>query len=524
MSLSVIAKLFDNLSLQIPTLNFSELQSDLVDNLLHTSFSENGMKLKQVLEEHYQDGIDGFEDVQVDGDKITGVFIDRVSPQLTKKFKFEVTPKSTVYSALDLGENEDFSELDFTTIKKEKNCVKGLSCGASCVPMKADDGSPTQCKRLNSKAAEDLMNDLIVAAKSSKGNAGGRTNDPVNDKKQVKEPTKDTGNVFDDLEMYTNKAPRQKTIPKNAKKDQKPKKEDSQVVKQESVESTITNGIGIAKSLNLTSLDTNLERESVYIKRQLNNLLRTVNQYRVDGKKIPSALIKKGKEWQQRQKEIQSEIDNINDSNHKKIINYLAKNSSVSVKEGNDFVKGINIDKSIENKQQRQDSAKALRDIYVLSGGRINTLSKPEKSSDRAFASEAKKVINTGSGINSKTKKYDSDYQRRIIFHEAAHHIEYSNPDIKKLAGDFIRMKATSQVPVKLKDLTGNPNYRDNEIALPDKFISPYVGKIYDRGTTEVLSMGIEHFSDPKSLAHLRKEDPDHFNFILGVLAKKREK
>lgn len=202
MGLTTVAKLFDNISKHKKLVSFSE-QFDLVDSLLHLSFSENGLKLKQVLEEHYLDGIDGFEDVQVDGETITGIFIDRVSSALTKRFKFEVTPKNAIYYSLNPNDTEDFSELEFVATKQanKRNCVKGLSCGASCVPMRTDSGEPTKCRMSNSKAAEDLMNDLLVAVKASnKRFAGGRINDPT---KELEQLDAGTGNVFDDIALYT---------------------------------------------------------------------------------------------------------------------------------------------------------------------------------------------------------------------------------------------------------------------------------------------------------------------------------
>ena len=57
---------------------------------------------------------------------------------------------------------------------------------------------------------------------------------------------------------------------------------------------------------------------------------------------------------------------------------------------------------------------------------------------------------------------------------------------------------------------------------MPDKFVDPYVGKVYDgyfgEKATEVVSMGIERFHSPESMKEFRDKDPDHFHFILGVL------
>ena len=57
-----------------------------------------------------------------------------------------------------------------------------------------------------------------------------------------------------------------------------------------------------------------------------------------------------------------------------------------------------------------------------------------------------------------------------------------------------------------------------SEKAFPDKFIHPYVGKVYSNGLTEVLSMGIEQFTSKKKLTEFMKNDREHFIFVLGVL------
>lgn len=537
MTISILARLFDNLSQISGTINFSENVGDLIDNLLHTSFSENGLKLKQVLEEHYKDGIDGFEEVEVNGDRITGIFIDRVSNTLTKKFRFEVTPKATVYSPVSPDDTDDFTELDFASITKDKNCVKGLSCGASCVPMKTGDGKPTKCQRSNSQAAEDLMNDLLTAAKSSQKPKPQPPQVPNASDSKTRTASKE-GNLFDDIDNYipkTSGTQKQTRTPvrsdnqKVTEKLQTPKKTKEQEALQV-VDNIISNGLSISRSLGLKPVDPAIDKELADVSKKYKEALGMLKDYQKSKKALPQALIARGKALENKRKELQSKRDEIDNENYKKIVGHLAKNSPITTQDANKFVKSLKVDKSLDEQMQKADTAKALRDVYLLSGGRVKTLENIEKTNDRPFANERRKVVNTGDGkIYKKDSKgnivgeYNTDHQRRQIFHEVAHHIEYSNPDIKKAAGDFIRMKASSQNPVKLKELTGNQNYRDDEVALPDKFISPYVGKIYQKGTTEVISMGVEHFADAKSLARLRKEDPDHFNFILGVLSQQNK-
>jgi hypothetical protein len=78
--LYTLIRLFDNL--QIFTTNGQQQLSfteSLVSQLLEVSFDEHGEMLKQVLEEHYRDGIDGFEDIKISDDTITGIFLDRIN-------------------------------------------------------------------------------------------------------------------------------------------------------------------------------------------------------------------------------------------------------------------------------------------------------------------------------------------------------------------------------------------------------------------------------------------------------------
>lgn len=110
----------------------------------------------------------------------------------------------------------------------------------------------------------------------------------------------------------------------------------------------------------------------------------------------------------------------------------------------------------------------------------------------------------------------DERYKTSTIMHETGHQIEFSDPRIKKAANDFLSRRTAGEKAVKLKDITGNPNYADYEIAKKDKFMSPYVGKIYSDGDTEVISMGIQYlYEDPDRLI---AEDPDLFDLVIDIL------
>ena len=71
------------------------------------------------------------------------------------------------------------------------------------------------------------------------------------------------------------------------------------------------------------------------------------------------------------------------------------------------------------------------------------------------------------------------------------------------IASDWAFSRATGE-PEKLSKLTGDKNYKDSEVAYPDKFIDPYVGKVYGQvPITEVLTMGFQHFESATSLNQL---------------------
>lgn len=128
---------------------------------------------------------------------------------------------------------------------------------------------------------------------------------------------------------------------------------------------------------------------------------------------------------------------------------------------------------------------------------------------DRAYANSRAGVINTG-------LRSTRTFQKRDLWHEYGHMLEDSNPVVQKAAQDWIRERATGEL-TPLKELTGT-NYDESEVAFPDKWYSDYTGKFYPWGSTEVVSMGLEKFSDASSMAMLYNQDREHFEFILGVV------
>jgi hypothetical protein len=109
--------------------------------------------------------------------------------------------------------------------------------------------------------------------------------------------------------------------------------------------------------------------------------------------------------------------------------------------------------------------------------------------------------------------------------HEMAHLIEYSHPEILHCSKLFIARRGNG-VPIRrLSELTGDPSYADNEIAVagnwPTKGGHAYTGKFYgsslrDAMATEVISTGLERLLKQPRMMLI--QDADFFIFLLLTL------
>lgn len=114
--------------------------------------------------------------------------------------------------------------------------------------------------------------------------------------------------------------------------------------------------------------------------------------------------------------------------------------------------------------------------------------------------------------------KDGKNFNKRVLWHELGHHIE-ADPSAAAAARLFIRMRSEAGKSEKLSTLTGWAGYdEDNEIAFVDHFFDPYMGKIYDHGSTEIFSMVLESYSDPTLLASRINKDPQSFAFVRGFI------
>ena len=105
------------------------------------------------------------------------------------------------------------------------------------------------------------------------------------------------------------------------------------------------------------------------------------------------------------------------------------------------------------------------------------------------------------------------------ILHEIGHVLEYRSQSLRSATTQFLDRRTEGKGSATLRELTGNPNYRKEEVARRDEFFDVYIGKDYRlRNTpidriTEVASMGVEYlWRDPLKMA---QADPEMFRMIV---------
>lgn len=101
------------------------------------------------------------------------------------------------------------------------------------------------------------------------------------------------------------------------------------------------------------------------------------------------------------------------------------------------------------------------------------------------------------------------------IVHEAGHWLESRNLQVRKEVKEFYDKRTQGETPVKLSQITGNKAYGDGEVTKVDKWLNPYIGKVYP-DASEVLSVGLELMH--RNPVYLAKNDPDMFDFIYTVV------
>jgi hypothetical protein len=179
-----------------------------------------------------------------------------------------------------------------------------------------------------------------------------------------------------------------------------------------------------------------------------------------------------------------------------------------------DAVAAIDIASNLKAKIPSKDLRGIVLEMLQIANGKgadsLKNLRLSEDPRGRSYGNRGQQAIYLGI---KKTPKL----QKTSLAHEMGHHIEYNSPEIRRKALEFVRSRATAAEQVSIAEMTGNPGFGD-ETAYPDDFVHPYVGKVYKQGTTEVISMGLQHFSSPEEMLELYQRDREHFLLIVGIL------
>lgn len=137
---------------------------------------------------------------------------------------------------------------------------------------------------------------------------------------------------------------------------------------------------------------------------------------------------------------------------------------------------------------------------------------------ERAFGAAGSKVT-LSDKVTSKVAGDPVGYQTAL--HEFAHRMEQAIPEIRQLESAFYVRRTAGQKLVKLNKLFPLSSYTDAELAVPDDFTNPYMGKPYGDGgpassAFELLSMGIEGLWTGSQDVWA---DRDMLRWVLGILA-----
>lgn len=152
-----------------------------------------------------------------------------------------------------------------------------------------------------------------------------------------------------------------------------------------------------------------------------------------------------------------------------------------------------------------------MADFYRLSGGKCSAIRLSSDGSRRANA------VGIGTRLGEKVVNVGTRFNRTVLFHELAHHLE-NDPIAMAGANGFLAKRRESEQLHSLRKMTGQ-KYGADEKAYKDSWLNEYIGKYYGSGVTEVFSMGVEFLSNPRDAAFFAARDPEMFALISGYLS-----
>jgi hypothetical protein len=194
-----------------------------------------------------------------------------------------------------------------------------------------------------------------------------------------------------------------------------------------------------------------------------------------------------------------------------------------SLKEAENMTTGV-----LENSNLKQlprptkEYAKVLLDLNRISNSQVRDLEKLYYTDERAYS--VKKGTKIEGEENDRDGRINVGYQgnrselRKDLWHEFGHQLEDTIPEYREAAIQWLKSRSNGKIEKLNKLGYQYEEYGDDELAYIGNFFDAYVGKFYPDGATEVISMGLESFNNPRTMVNLYQRDPEHFFLILGIL------
>jgi hypothetical protein len=121
------------------------------------------------------------------------------------------------------------------------------------------------------------------------------------------------------------------------------------------------------------------------------------------------------------------------------------------------------------------------------------------------------------------------------LVHEFAHNIEYDTSEVRAYTNEFLSLRVGSEQLTSLDVKFPGSGYKIHEYGRKDNFRKAvdavysdmneterdskayYIGKKYNQGVTEVLSMGLEMMYH--NATAFAQADPEYFDLVAGVVS-----
>lgn len=503
--------------------------------------------IQQLLQTKNPSGFDEIPILYFNPDRsFSGIAIDQISPKREKRYAFKVGDSQFQFRLINPQEVQDFSEtLEFASSgRKQAKCVKGVPCDPICLRPDysclhdLDSSQKKSLKRAQAKAATIVLKNkdkpLAVRAKYSSKKRQEKldalTQKYTEDRFEAYKQSENTlatflipgtgGLTYNKIKASQGEVAADAALKKAAARIA-PKIAESDI-KREEIEYEKKQILAKGTTFDKTRLQAfrRLHRDRDYTQTladfsqsdpELYNSL--LERFAAETKKDKTFsrhnLIKRG------QKLIQPFSDRITraDSYDEQLgimqeFRASLIKSGLSPEAAAHYAGDIDIKSSVKTLSTKQVRDAATEFFQVSGGAGKKTLNSFVENSDRGFADATAKLINIGSSGKITT-----------IWHEMGHHVEFEDPRIAASAKDWIQSRATG-APQKLNDLTWD-GYEEHEIAIPDHFAHPYVGKIYTNASTEVVSMGLERLSSAEAMLEFHASDREHLAFVLGLIRPK---